>query len=160
MTTRNERNYRHGHARAGDQSKEYSTWNNMLTRCNNPIHNRYHRYGGRGITVCERWVSFKMFYEDMGPKPEGMTLERIDNEKGYSKENCRWATTAEQSNNKSTCVYFTHNGKTQTKKMWCDELGIRYATVMGRQRIGWSLEKALFTPEKRHVNPRGKKVFA
>jgi len=80
-------------------TKEYGTWRGMLGRCNNPNAAHYASYGGRGITVCERWLKFENFYADMGKKPDGLTLDRVDNNAGYSAENCRWASHTEQSRN-------------------------------------------------------------
>jgi hypothetical protein len=91
---------RHGHAQRGQQSKVWFTWRNMRQRCMNPKHPLYRYYGARGITVCERWHTFENFLEDMGEPPDGLTLERKHNDKGYCKSNCVWATMLEQSKNK------------------------------------------------------------
>lgn len=80
-------------------SSTHSAWESMKARCGNPNNANYKNYGGRGIKVCEKWHKFESFFEDMGKKPNGLTLERRDNEQGYSKENCKWATYIEQSRN-------------------------------------------------------------
>ncbi len=87
------------------QTAEYRTWVKMRSRCNDPNDKAYHRYGGRGIKVCDRWSKFVNFISDMGERPDGHSIERINNDQGYSPENCKWATHIEQSRNKRTSVY-------------------------------------------------------
>jgi hypothetical protein len=94
------RNLKHGHARRGNHTRIYDIWVSMLQRCLNPNAAGYRNYGGRGITVCERWLIFKNFYVDMGDPPPGLSLDRINNDGNYDPPNCHWATHAEQVNNR------------------------------------------------------------
>jgi len=110
----------------------YVSWENMKSRCNNPNRNGYKDYGGRGITVCKRWDKFENFYEDMGDRPKGMTLERTDNEGDYSPNNCTWATHTEQSRNSRHNVMIKYQGKTQCMSVWAEELGINYKALWFR----------------------------
>lgn len=90
---------KHGHGKVSNCSRTYKSWANMKTRCMNQRYKWYHNYGGRGIDICERWLKFENFLADMGERPENKSLDRINNEIGYSPENCRWATSKEQNNN-------------------------------------------------------------
>ena len=92
-------NLKHGHRRTKKVTATYISWANMLNRCSSPNSPEFHRYGGRGITVCERWNDFRNFLEDMGIRPEGLTIDRIDNDRGYEPENCRWVTHKENNRN-------------------------------------------------------------
>jgi hypothetical protein len=128
----------------------FYVWESMLARCYNPKTHNYHRYGGRGIHVCERWrTSMAAFFQDMGPRPsDDHTIERIDNDSNYEPSNCRWATKVEQANNRRSCRYVTIDGETLTVSQWCVRNGIRRATVKKRVRGGWSYERALSTPAR------------
>lgn len=114
-------------------SKEYRAWSHMLTRCNNPKYNQFHRYGGRGIRVCDEWKEFQTFYRDMGVKPSpSHSLDRIDNNKGYSKENCRWATRKQQNLNYSRNKCFTYRGVTKPLSEWAEEINMAYSCLYTR----------------------------
>lgn len=126
-------------------SREYSIWVNMRSRCKYPSMINYERYGGRGITVCERWEhSFEAFYADMGPCPTPQhSLDRINNAGNYEPDNCKWATLLEQANNKRNNRVLSVAGLTMTLPSWCRLLKLNYGTVMGRLRRGWPESKAL-----------------
>lgn len=124
----------------------YRIWSGMMDRCNNPNSADWNNYGGRGITVCDEWHKFENFYRDMGDRPKMHSVDRIDVNKGYSPENCRWATNKEQQNNRRNNRMLTYNGKTQTMSKWASDIGISFACLWRRIRAGWSIEQALTTP--------------
>lgn len=130
-------------------TREYFSWQNMKSRCNNPRNPQYHDYGGRGINFCEQWNEFAAFLADMGPRPEGTTLDREDNDGNYEPGNCRWATRKQQRRNMRTTKMVTLGGVTKPFADWCDERGISREKVRGRVRSGWSYEDALSTRERR-----------
>ena len=126
------------------QSSTYISWQDMKHRCLNSKNKQYKDYGGRGIKVCRRWLnSFVLFLEDMGVKPEGLSIERRDNNDGYFKENCFWADSYEQNNNARSNVKLTYKGKTLNMAQWARERGINYSTLTSRVNVGWTTERAL-----------------
>lgn len=141
-------NYRHGMAK----TPIYGLWHAMIQRCYDKNSHAYNRYGGRGINVCNKWQTFEGFYEDMGEKPDGMSLERKDVNGDYTPENVIWANAKTQANNRRSNVVLEYNGKKQTMQQWCDELGLKIGTVWARiNNYGYSVEKAL-TPGWRANN--------
>ena len=136
-------NYSHG--KSG--SRLYTVWNAMKARCSNPNNHAYERYGGRGIGYCARWEQFANFYEDMGDAPKGHTLERLENNKGYSTENCIWADRSQQGRNKRNNVMLTIDGETLPLVAWAERYGIAYGTVHRRLwHHKWSPEDAVKLP--------------
>lgn len=129
-----------------DGSKTQNSWRKLRSRCDDPKNEYYHLYGGRGITYDPRWKSFREFYNDMGIRPEGKTLDRIDTNGNYCKENCRWATAIEQGNNMRTNVLLTYNGVTKTATQWAFEKNITWAAIRWRIAKGWPPERILNTP--------------
>lgn len=137
-----------------NQHPAYSSYQSMKTRCHNPNYKSYHRYGGRGIKVCYRWLtSFWLFLEDMGEKPTPEhQIDRIDSNGDYTPENCRWVLPKEQQNNRSSNVILEFRGKSQTMQQWCDELGLSKALVRTRLfEYGLSIEEALTRPLRAHL---------
>lgn len=119
----------------------------MVRRCRETTHFAYSRYGGRGITVCDRWASFDNFFADMGAKPEGRSLDRINNNGNYEPTNCRWATKYEQDNNRRSNRLFTVNGVTRTIAEWSRHTGIKAGRLYDRVLTnGWSMERAITEP--------------
>lgn len=123
-------------------------WVAVIQRCTNPNCSSYHKYGALGIRVCKRWrESFKAFLEDMGPRPCGTTIDRIDNDGHYEPGNCRWATPKQQARNTSRNVFITHNGDTLTISAWAERLGFNNVTLWTRiRRLNWPIEEALTKP--------------
>ncbi len=148
----------HGHASNGRCSPELSTWRGMVRRCTNPRDAAFPSYGGRGITVCERWHSFEAFIADMGPRPPGRSLDRIDNNAGYEPGNCRWATATEQQNNKRDNRPLEHDGRTMTLSQWAAETGLKMATIWARLRKGWKVSDALSTAPLFAAGERGRRL--
>lgn len=125
------------------KSREYKSWRSMKDRCTNPNNGDFDHYGGKGISVCEEWIdSFEAFLEDMGPRPVGQTLDRIDSNKNYCKENCRWAPQLVQIRNRSCVKSIAWNGETKTIMEWASQFGISHVTLRKRLR-NWPLEKAM-----------------
>lgn len=139
----------HGQA-TGKQTKEYMAWRDMLQRCNNPNNPAYKNYGERGIKVAVEWLDFAVFLTDMGLAPRGLTLERLNNELGYSKDNCAWATYKSQLNNRRNNVILEFNGESLTVAQWAEKLGMKYETLKGRLRRGVPLASALTTEASRN----------
>lgn len=135
-------NKRHGHY----GSPTYLSYWAMRRRCEKGSFEHFDRYGGRGISICERWMKFENFLADMGERPEGMTLERIDNNGNYEPKNCKWATKQEQANNKSSSRFIEFNGKRQTLSAWARQYKISVPRLANRLDKGWPVELALKTP--------------
>jgi len=139
----------HGHGGSGGVSPTYQTWRNMLNRCNNPNVPAYRNYGARGITVAPEWHDFSRFLADMGERPEGLTIERIDNSRGYMPGNCRWATYSEQGRNTRVNRIIEFNGEALTIVEWAECTGVSRSLIAARiDRLGWSIERALTTPAR------------
>jgi hypothetical protein len=136
----------HGHSVNGKFSPTYNAWKHMLDRCRLKTHKQWSNYGGRGITVCQRWENFVNFLADMGCRPDGLSLERTDNSKGYSPSNCRWATQREQMRNMRKNRVFTIDGVTACLASQAERFKINNRTVTRRLNFGWPMEEAFKLP--------------
>lgn len=145
---------KHGDCRRSTgKAKEWIVWQGVVNRCYRPRSSAYFRYGARGVTMCDAWRnSYECFLADMGRMPTPKhTIERINNELGYSPENCRWATRKEQANNRSTNHWLALNGEKKTCSQWSSVVGIPSLTLVARKARGWSDEKTLTTPLTRRA---------
>lgn len=151
---RNEMLTTHGQTKNSirQQSHEYWIWNSMIQRTTNPKNAGYRNYGGRGIGVSNPWLKFDSFFLDMGMRPSSKhSLERKDNNKGYSKENCKWATRIEQNSNKRNTRLFSVNGVTKHLAEWARDIGANHVTILDRIKAGWSVEMAVTTPPRKSL---------
>lgn len=130
-------------------TRTYRSWTAMQERCYNPLNKSYTNYGARGITVCSEWAnSFAAFYEDMGERPPFMSLGRINNDEGYSKQNCRWETRTQQNRNTRKTLRIKWHGQLRLLIEICEEISFPYSVARGRLSNGWSLDQAFNVPIK------------
>lgn len=140
--------FRHGASANDKETPEFVVWKKIRERCLSQACPAYADYGGRGIGMCQSWQDdFTNFLNDMGPRPPGTSIDRINNDLGYFKENCRWATQIQQANNKRNNIRIEFNGETKTRSEWARHLGFNYPMLQGRLKNGWSVERAFKTPK-------------
>ena len=142
-------NKKHGHAIKNKESKIYASWKSMIQRCTNKNNKRYKDYGGRGITICERWLKFNNFLEDMGEKPKGLTLDRINNNRGYCKGNCKWSSYMSQMRNTRRNNLIIIDGQTMCVEDACKKYNIKSKTAHTRIKRGWTTEEVFRTPARK-----------
>lgn len=138
--------------RSGVHKPTYASWQMMKNRCLNPNAMDAAYYGERGITVCKEWMTYDVFLADMGERPTDKTLDRRDNDRGYDKDNCRWATKSEQSRNRDFTRNITYQGRTQKTWQWAAELGIKFMSFHHRMwcfSTGRITEDKVFTTNRR-----------
>lgn len=144
------------HGKSG--SPEYKSWNGARGRVTEKSNHKYPLYGGRGIGMCSRWLNnFEAFLQDMGPRPPGTTLDRIDNDGWYSPSNCRWSTPKTQSRNRRSCMSIKIDGLSKTAVEWSEISGIDASTIRQRLRLlGWDAKKAVFAPSRQKKKQRAR----
>lgn len=131
------------------KTRLYNIWLNMKDRCKNPNNKFYYNYGGRGVTVCPEWDNDYCIFRDWAINngyQDNLTIDRLDNDKGYSPDNCRWATRQQQSNNLKKNIILEYNGEKHTMAEWSRILNISYMALCHRIERGWEVERALSTP--------------
>lgn len=127
----------------------YGVWKTMVGRCRNKNHTEFHRYGGRGISVCRRWLRFENFLADMGHRPTSWhSIERRNNNGNYCKQNCFWSDQIQQANNRRNNHVIEFRGESLTLVQWSRKFGIDYSTLRNRIRYGWPIDERLFSPAK------------
>lgn len=129
----------------------HHVWKSMVQRCTNPKNKSWNDYGGRGIALCDNWRIFANFLADMGACPPGMSIERHDNNAGYHKDNCHWATRKEQNNNKRSNVIVEYAGKRMNVSQLAEQCGIAHTTLRARLRLGWTVDRAATEPVHRQA---------
>jgi hypothetical protein len=134
---------KHGHRSGASPSQTYSSWRGMIGRCTDTKHVAWKYYGGRGITVCDRWRDFRRFLEDMGERPPCTTIDRINGNGNYCKDNCEWTTQKQQTRHTRRNVTVTLGTETRCLSEWIEILGLNAHTVRDRVRRGWSPDRAL-----------------
>lgn len=148
---------RGGTTHGKSKTPEYKSWFAMISRCEDEANDAYQQYGGRGITVCDEWHDFDNFLRDMGKRPHvRMSIDRIDNDGPYCKENCRWTDSKTQNRNRRSNVTLTLNGVTKPVSAWAEDLGVSKEVIYQRlKNLGWSTEDALTIPPGKAFNWRG-----
>ncbi len=146
---------KHGHNSRNNISPTYISWMAMRTRCSYPKHIAYPRYGGRGITVCARWNKFENFLADMGERPSGMSLDRIDSDGNYQMDNCRWATVKQQQRNTKFTRKVEYKGEIVTLAELAERFGVDLQALRSRVNRNWEIDRALSVPV---APPRGSRI--
>ena len=142
------------------RTPEYQAWQSMKNRCFNPNHKQYLHWGGRGITVCDRWLNFENFLVDMGSRPTAKhSLDRIDNNADYCPDNCKWSTRVEQQNNTRYNRLITIKNETKTIAQWAEKMSISHQVIRDRLKLKWSEFDAVMTPINTAYQRKRKKTF-